>query len=101
MSYSDAMIAELKATEVWNYEKATDFATKYKQKPRSVVAKVIALGLTYEKADGTKKATKTAKTSKAEMVLKIESVLGVKLKTLDKVNMDDLVILLEAVDANA
>ena len=99
MSYSPEMIAELHETPVWNYEKATAFAKKHMIKPRSVVAKVGALGLVYEKSDGTKKPA-VAKTTKSELVRSIELSLGVSLKTLDKVNMDDLQILLGAISAD-
>ena len=94
MSYSDAMIEELKATQVWDYDSATAFATKYMQKPRSVVAKIGALGLTYKAksklADTHATKPKVAKRTKADVAKAIQAAMGLSLPTLEKMNADDL-----------
>lgn len=97
MSYSPEMIAEL-SEGTWDYAKATAFATKHMQKPRSVVAKLIALGTPYQAATSTK-ATTQKKESKAELVARVEALLGTKITTLEKVNMDDLRVLEAAIEA--
>ena len=94
MSYSDAMIAELKATPVWDYDTATAWATKHMQKPRSVVAKIGALGLKYvpKTASGksTTQATSSPKISKADLVSQVESRLGIRAPSLVNVTIADL-----------
>ena len=99
MSYSDEMIAELKETRVWDYVKATAFAKKHMVKPRSVVMKVMAMGLGYTKAGEASTTKKPAKTTKAELVAAVEARLNIKAPSLDKVNMGDLTLLLGALDA--
>ena len=98
MSYSPEMIAELQETAVWDYEKATAFAIKHMQKPRSVVAKVMALGLEYKKAGAASPTKKPAKTTKAELVAAVEAKLMIRAPSLDKVNMGDLTLILEALN---
>ena len=99
MSYSPEMIAELQETTEWDYAKATAFGKKHMVKPRSVVMKVVALGLVYKKAGEASTVKKPAKTTKAELVAAVEGRLMVKIPSLDKVNMGDLTLLLEALDA--
>ena len=100
MSYSEAMITELKATQVWDYDSATAFATKHMQKPRSVVAKIGALGLTYRAKTATGNSTTQAKptprVNKADLVKAVEAALGIRAPSLDKVNMADLTNILGA-----
>jgi len=98
MSYSPEMIAELQEIAVWDYAKATAFATKHRVKPRSVVAKVGALGLSYERASDVSVTKKPAKTSKADLVAAVEGKLMIRAPSLDKVNMGDLTLLLEALN---
>lgn len=100
MSYSPEMLTELKATPVWDYDTATAFATKHMQKPRSVVAKIGALGLKYvpKTASGksTTQATSAPKTSKADLVSQVEAKLGVRAPSLTNVNIADLTNILGA-----
>ena len=99
MSYSPEMLAELKATPVWDYDTATAFATKHMQKPRSVVAKIGALGLKYVPKTASGKSTTSVsepKVSKAQLVAAVESRLGIRAPSLDKVNMADLTNILGA-----
>ena len=100
MSYSPEMIAELQATPTWDYDSATAFATKYMQKPRSVVAKIGALGLTYRaktaSGDSTTQAKSTPRVNKADLVKSLESKLGISAPSLEKANMTDLTNILGA-----
>lgn len=99
MSYSEAMLTELKATPVWDYDSATAFATKHMQKPRSVVAKIGALGLTYKAKTASGRSTTAVsqpKVTKADLVAQVESKLGIRAPSLDKVNMADLTNILGA-----
>ena len=101
MSYSPEMLAELKATPVWDYDTATAFATKHMQKPRSVVAKIGALGLTYRAKTASGNSTTQAKSApranKADLVASLEAKLGIRAPSLDKVNMADLSNILGAI----
>lgn len=99
MSYTDVMITELKDGSVWDYEKAKVFAAKYKLTPRSVVAKINALGVAYKAKEAKSAQPKADKISKADLVAKVEDKLAVKLPSLSKMNMDDLVLLIEAIEA--
>jgi hypothetical protein len=94
------MIEELKAIEGLDFAKATEFATKYKVKPRSVVAKAIGLGLPYIKADGAKPTKAAPRKQKAEVVAEILEELGIAAPSLDKVNMADLIAILGALRAD-
>ena len=95
--YTDALIAELKATPSWNYDTATAWANKNGLSPRSVVSKIGALGLTYVTAKGSAKVKTPKGPSKAELVADVEAVIGLRLPSLDKMNISDLTILLEKI----
>jgi hypothetical protein len=95
MSYSEEMIAELKETAVWDFDSATAFATKYKIKPRSVVAKVGALGLVYKAREAVKGSSNAGtkrepRPVKADLVKAIEAKLGISAPSFEKMNMSDL-----------
>ena len=95
--YTDTLIAELKANPSWNYDTAKAWAEAHGLSPRSVISKIGALGLTYVTAKGSAK-VKTAKgPSKAELVAGVEAVIGLRLPSLDKMNISDLTILLEKI----
>lgn len=99
MSYSPEMLAELKATPVWDYDTATAWATKNGQKPRSVVSKIGALGLIYKAKTFTGKSTTSVsepKVSKAALVAAVESKLGVRSPSLTNVTIADLTNILGA-----
>lgn len=97
--YTDALIAELKATPSWNYDTATAWANRNGLSPRSVISKIGALGLTYvaKTAKGQPKVKAAKGPSKAELVASVEAVIGLRLPSLDKMNISDLTLLLEKI----
>ena len=98
--YTEALIAELKAIPSWNFDTATAWANKNGLSPRSVVSKIGALGLTYvaKTAKGVAKVKAEKGPSKAELVAAIGAVIGLRLPSLDKMNIADLTLLLEKID---
>jgi hypothetical protein len=106
MSYSDAMIAELKETPEWDFDSATAFAAKYMIKPRSVVAKVGALGLTYRAREAIKGSSNAStarqpRPVKADLVAALERALGISAPSFEKMNMSDLTAVISAISKGA
>lgn len=96
--YTDAMVAEMKATATFNYETALAFAEKHGLPVRSVVAKARALEIPYAAKVPTSKAkSATAKPSKADLVKSIESLVGTTIASLAKMTVADLETLKVAV----
>lgn len=96
ISYSEAMISELKSVGTLNYEIATVFAEKHNIAVRSVIAKIRALELPYAaKAPGDKKKKAIAtKRTKAVVLKEIDDVSGMDLPSFDKMTLVDLETLL-------
>lgn len=94
--YTEAMIAELNATPVWDLASATTWANKHGLSPRSVVSKVGALGLKYNSKTTQAKPT-APRVNKADLVTQINATLNIKAPSLDKVNMADLTLILARV----
>lgn len=96
--YTEQMIEALKAGAPWDLDTATDFAEAHPGlTPRSVVAKVGALGLKYIPKTSRAQPAKPAKVSKADLKAEIESMLSMSLPSLDKMNMADMSALLDAI----
>ena len=97
--YTDMMLNELKSLGTINYDMADEFATKHDISIRSVIAKVRSLELPYQpKVTADKpKVTKKASESKAEVAAEIESMLNINFKGLDKLVLEDLLKLRNAV----
>lgn len=99
INYTDTMLNELKSLGTINYDMADTFADKYDISIRSVIAKVRSLELPYQPkvtADRLK-VTKKAGESKTEVAAEIESMLNVNFKGLDKLVLEDLIKLRNAV----
>lgn len=99
ITYTDTMLNELKSMGTISYDMADEFATKHDISIRSVIAKVRSLELPYQpKVVADKpKVTKKSGESKAEVAAEIESMLNVNFKGLDKLVLDDLIKLRNAV----
>ena len=99
ITYTDTMLNELKSMGIISYDMADEFATKHDISIRSVIAKVRSLELPYQpKVTADKpKVTKKAGESKAEVAAEIESMLNVNFKGLDKLVLEDLLKLRNAV----
>ena len=97
-TYTEKHAAELAAGAPWDFTSATEFATKYGFTPRSVVAKIGALGLAYKAKDKAAPRAKSPKAPpKAELAASIEAALELRLPSLDKMNAADLTALLQKV----
>ena len=98
-TYTEEMLAELKSLGTITYDMANTFADAHNISFRSVIAKVRALELPYQpKVTADKpKVTKKASESKAEVAAEIESMLNVNFKGLDKLVLEDLLKLRNAV----
>lgn len=99
INYTDAMLDELKSLGTISYDMADEFADKHGISIRSVIAKVRSLELPYQPkvAAEKPKVTKKSGESKAEVAAEIESMLNVNFKGLDKLVLDDLIKLRNAV----
>ncbi|MEK9918736.1 MAG: hypothetical protein ACO208_03935 [Candidatus Puniceispirillaceae bacterium] len=78
--YTDAMVGALTSRETWDNAAAAAFASEHGLSTRSVVSKILSLGLTYVKAD--KPARKTDGVRKADVVRAIEAALSVPAESL-------------------
>lgn len=94
INYTENMLNELRNMGVITYADADKFAKKYNISIRSVVGKVRSMELPYEPKEvtGTKVAKPKAE-SKADVVADIQSVLNVTFKGLDRLVLEDLVML--------
>lgn len=93
MAYTDGQVAELRAIEGLNFDKAQAFADKHGLKVRSVIAKARALDIPYQsKVPGTKKASATNVRRKSDIAKAIEDLLDTKVPSLDKLTLKDLEI---------
>jgi hypothetical protein len=89
---------------VWDFDSATVFATKHKIKPRSVVMKVAALGLTYRAREAVKgssnaSAQREPRPVKANLVAQVEKMLGISAPSFEKMNMSDLTAVIAALSS--
>lgn len=91
MKYSESMIAEMKEIGKFDYNSANAFATKHSLPVRSVIAKARALNIDYAAKDP--KQDKQKGPQKADVVQDIESRLAVKLPSLAKMTLPDLLTL--------
>lgn len=92
MAYTDSQVAELKAIEGLNYDKAKAFGEKHGISPRSVIAKANALGLAYTAKTGTQKkaAKKENVRRKSDIATAICELMDMNLASLDKMTAEDL-----------
>ena len=99
MAYTDAQVAELKAIEGLDFEKAKAFGEKHGISPRSVVAKARALEIAYKtKVPGAKSTVKKeAVRRKADVATNISDLLDLNLASLEKMTGSDLSALEERV----
>jgi len=106
--YSDEMIAKMKEIGTFTYDSAKAFADANGLTFRSVIAKVRALELDYVAKGNTKATASKAKgRAKGDIVTSVNDLLGVELKSLEKMTVKDLEVLeselkavmTEAVDA--
>lgn len=90
--YTPKILEAMQAVEVWNYATAVAFAAVHNLKPKSVVSKVISLGMPYEatpKPEAKEPVEKVV--TKAELVAQIELATGLSMPTLINANLADLV----------
>lgn len=89
----DAMVARYTETPV--RETVNALAEEFNKTPRSVIAKLSALGVYVAQPKPTKR---PAKVTKADLVSQIEGDLGIEFQSLNKAGFGDLVALLAAID---
>ena len=96
-NYSPEMVAAIKAAQPLNAAKAADLAETFGKSPRSVIAKVLSLGLPYTSARPSRK-DGSAVLRKAEIVRQITEAVSCDspLSGLVKAPRKDLVSLREA-----
>jgi len=70
--YTPTMIEKLSAAQPLNLAKAQTFASEFGVSHRSIIAKALSLGLTYEKKDVV---SSSSKPTKRDMVAEIEKAL--------------------------
>lgn len=94
INYTEKMLNELQSMGVITYDMAHEFAEKHNISVRSVVAKVRSMELPYQPKEVTGvKTPKPKAESKADIVTEIQSVLNVNFKGLDRLVLEDLVML--------
>ena len=92
MAYSDSQVARLQAAAPISYEMAQELASEFGVSPRSVVSKVISLGLEYTPKPKAEK--KGRGVTKAQLVAQISERTGVEFKSLGNAATSDLEALL-------
>ena len=100
-AYTEKMVAELNARPVWHYAEAVAYAEANALKPRSVIAKVKSLGLSYVPKPVVTKAGEPIE-RKAEIVAEIAAALNVNaesIKSMAKMAKNELNALRKAVVA--
>lgn len=98
INYTEKMLNELKSMDVITYDMAHAFAEKHNISIRSVVAKVRSMELPYQPKEVTGvKAAKPKGESKSDVVAEIQSLLNVNFKGLDRLVLEDLVLLRNSV----
>jgi transposase len=94
--YTPTMIAELREAQPLNLEKAQTFSAEWGVSYRSIIAKVLSLGLTYEKK--AVRASSSDRPTKADIVREIErSLQGENLDGLQGASMRSLQNLLMSI----
>lgn len=92
-NYNEAMINDIMS----KYQTTPALASKHGKTPRSVIAKLSALGVYVKPTPVTKVGTPIIK--KEVFINQIQEALGVVVPSLDKVNKADLQLLVDAVKA--
>ena len=94
--YPPTMIEKMRAAQPLNYAKAQTFASEFGVSYRSIIAKALSLGLTYEKVEVA--TSSISRPTKAELVREIEqSLQGESLDGLQGASMRSLQALLMSI----